>query len=587
MKKILSFQSKSIPHSVNNTRRAKRMSVTPGLIYPLDVRFYAPNSTVKESSLSKMFSEPTISPVMGRFRWRTFTFACDLGNYNYDLDRNGIITNDNPIVNKDGTLNPGILSRFPVFNIVSFNLSKSNLRYYSSSDNTPTSRLVHPTSLFNYFHYPAYWYSTFNNSDSDSPGSTTKSFSALPFICYWDIFRNYFLNRQQEFYPKQKSGTFSDPNNLNSRYTSRYIYKSVSSLDNFFKQLYMAPMGTNICSLSDCPFEISSDYVDFSEFNTPHSGFMHTTYMPDMNTAFISALRKQSISSNATFNITNDQVSYEQILNASTLKRVLDKIDFTGGAAFDWIEATYGKRERAKIPILLNVNSEDLNFGDILTTADTYNPSTLDNPIGSPAGKRVGSGFMRGGNSGYTFNTGSRFYCIMTLGTLVPYVDYDQGFDENNDVMTLSDFPNPDLSNYSLQPRFKRYLRDIYRLENIDNPTASDLADLTKKSKYSIGTNEVAGYQPPYTYFRTAVNRICGELTNLQRHWVLSRYFRWRNLTNPESSQTFDSTPYVYPEDWNYIFNDVEGRFDNFTLQHVINSKTILPISYTSLQKTI
>lgn len=581
MKKILSFESNTIPHSVYNTRRAKRMSVSPGLIYPLDFRLYAPNSKVKESFVSKMFSEPTVSPVMGRFRWRTFTFACDLGNYNYDLDRNGIITNDQPLVSSDGVLNPGILSKFPQIKMFKVNATQYPERYSGNYN----SRLVHPTSLHNYFHYPAYWYPVFNSSDTQEQ---YQYFSALPFICYYDVFRNYFVNRQQEFYPKQYNGTFSDPTNLNSKYTPRYSYKSVSSLDNFFKKLYQSPLGVNICSLSDCPLNVASgtDSLDKSEFNTPHSGFLHTTYMPDLNTAFISATRKLNISKNATFNVSGDQVAYEQILNASMLKRVLDKIDFTNGQTFDWIEATYGKRERAKIPILLNVNSDDLNFGDIMTTADTYN-ETIAGATGSPAGKRVGSGFMRGGNSGYQFNTGARFYAIITLGTLVPYVDYDQGFDEVNDPISLSDFPNPDLSNYSLQPRFKKYLREIYRLEGIDNPTPSDLADLTKKTTYGIGSNEVAGYQPPFTYFRTAINRVCGELTNLQRHWVLSRYYKWRNISNPEVQQTFDSTPYVYPEDWNYIFNDVEGRFDNFTMQSVINSKTILPISYTKLQKTI
>ena len=153
-----------------------RNTQSPGTLVPF-MKIVGQKGDVFDIQLiNKTLTHPTVGPLFGSYKLQHYIFSCPIRLYNSWLhnNRTGIGMKMNEI-------------KFPLMNFQGINVVSDGNNY--KIDGKPTN----PSSLIAYLGYRG----TRMALGQDGKGKAF-SFNAIPWLAYWDIFKNYFANKQEK-----------------------------------------------------------------------------------------------------------------------------------------------------------------------------------------------------------------------------------------------------------------------------------------------------------------------------------------------------------------------------------------------------
>ncbi len=198
--------------STQNLGRTWRSSMTPGTLIPSFVELALNGDTFDIDIASKIRTIPTTGPLFGSFKFQTDLFICPIRLYQGLLHNNAVKIG----MEMGKVYLPKIQTTFPVRANQSGDpaIKEENLKAVK----------FNPSSLMRYLGIAGIG----SPADGTTAGSKLyRDFNAIPLIAYWDIFKNYYANKQENnaYYITQKT-----PQTENHQ---RYIYRAAFGKGHF------------------------------------------------------------------------------------------------------------------------------------------------------------------------------------------------------------------------------------------------------------------------------------------------------------------------------------------------------------------
>ena len=574
--------------------------MSPGILYPIYHRLMIPGDTFKFGIRHLIRTNPTKAPSFSSFKVNVVTVVSNVKNYAIALE--GYRRN----FDWRGVVLPHFTWSFPPVS--------ANGR--PTTDNYPADVLprlgVKETSLFDYLGYPRGWIPTSQQYRTEINGKYFLSKSALPFLVYYDFYRNYMVNPQSPYYPVFRPNNAQTGNEGQSYVTSSLV----SDLDLFFEEVHKYYDGTNSDSilspsvLTDSNFyslfgSFSYNPVDFSSDNSRykntnsvfHGGLVSTLYDPDMNTQWMSQanfdMMNEARINTQTTTGTSPQTytSFSDIVKASSIWQFLMGEVYGDGTYANHIYSQYGVTVRSdmNIPQIVHVMNSVIGFEDITSQSDTQQNANTESETGSPVGQQYGVGRGYGQSNHFTVrNSDKNLAMVMVFAWITPRVRYATGIHPDSNITRLSDVYVPAFDNYALQPLLQE---QYYALPVADGDYMGNDAGTATLSSSGALASAVRGYQPAFTEYKTDVDTVHGLLRSSLSYWTIVRNFPI--LSGSTDNSGFVDAGYVYdpaigqytPEEDAMTYNvpfSVENE-DNFQAQFKFDITAIRPISKSVL----
>lgn len=492
-----------------NLSFTNRFDCSPGLLYPVLVRDHYPADEISLDMASIIKTMPTIGPMFGSFKVQFDAYFIPTRLYINVLHNN--MTDFDPADVK-----------FPIMRLWQ--------RPEATENVDPDYLGVHQSSIFHFLGIPGNFF-----LPQSEPAA--RQFNAIPLLGYWDIFKNYYANTQEDkaYFMGLKTTTVSeyltpvafDLSNIDDK---RYDILANDSLTRAY------PVVATGANQTD-PFKFTRDASPSSssvyDYHYAKGGLALRTYLPDRFSVWIDA-NKYTISLNsAVIDVSSGSFNMDQLRFANKLNEMLQKTLVSGGRFSDWQRVQYGTSAipLMESPIFIGSRSTELSFEDIMQTSsspqagsDNYNPSTDPYTLGSMAA--VGRGFLSGKRMKYYCN---ELGYLMVIMSVVPRVDYSQGTRDCLTHLTLGDLHVPALDSIGMQD----LLVDTF----FSAGCASD-------GSFNVEAKSV-GKQPAWLELMTSVNETHGNFAawcNLS-YMALNRTF----MLTSNFASGIDFTAYVDP----------------------------------------
>ena len=173
--------------STHDLSAVVRTSMAPGVLVPTLKQLLLPGDTFPIQTRCHTLTHPTIGPLFGSFKQQNDFFFCPIRLYNAMLHNNA--------------LNIGLNMKqvkFPMINLLTRLITDES--YLPGSGET-LYNIINPSSL------PSYLGIKSVRSHETTTGNA--SIQALPYLMYFDIFKNYYANKQEEnFYTIGAYGSY-------------------------------------------------------------------------------------------------------------------------------------------------------------------------------------------------------------------------------------------------------------------------------------------------------------------------------------------------------------------------------------------
>ncbi len=527
-------------------------------VKPIFTDHILPNTRVQFDIDQASFANPTISPLYGRFKVKYIAFFAPYRLYMKDWRLNDPFTIDD-VTNEESFV-------YPILEIP------------RPSSDPNASTYVSPTSLGEYLGaYPSY----FDSNDWDSaPGGLPDPSTAFSFLAFWDFFRYYIANQQEEdfyvrttaFKPAYNDGVVTVPAVYPSDTTC-----SRKALNDFFSAVSLSSTdtATNICGLwrsyfgfnpifahKDVATRIDSiDVVSRFVRHEFHYGLPFAPFTADPTTSWLSNSNVELERTSSKMIVNNGELTMDQWRIANATQSKLRKYLFNLGDFGDMIDSQYGITPSTQIskPMFLGAFQSDIVFNDVVSTAQTGDTGIVDDnqTLGSRAG--YGRGTDRGKQNFVDF-TAQEFGVFQIVQIITPEPFYYEGRDLQYLTHRYDEEFNPTFNIGLLQDLEKGTLNLVPGLAL--SPTG------TMNSHFNYSTwNESIGKQPYGMQHITKINKLQGMMTMPEYYqgWALGRSFNgFRNQSYGQTSPArgFYSS-YGYPEMFTNIFANNQS-IDNF-----------------------
>ena len=469
--------------------------------------------------------------------------------------------------------------------------------------------------------------------------------NAIPLLGYYDFFRHYILNNQQELHPLRVQGLSRryGSNNVPSTQPPVDAYLTRKSFDTLFANVRrIGNGGTSFSSSIDYPqgdgaFDItqvlsnfyfgpsqqfnrftpnrkySTLYGDFPEitqwvyFNDDHFGEVRATYFSDFNTAYLSNenVSYERSTARVIADQTDDGISFtmEQIFAAENVQDFIRRSIFKQNDYASFIDAETGITPPTNLtkPLFLGSVSTWFNFNDVISQAQTSTDGFVED--NTSLGSRASLGFARmATNVGEKSRDFVKFTAkepgyFMLLEWIVPEVAYWQGYHPMYDKTTLMSlyYPSFDRSGYQDQ-RLPHLVEMVHNDPNEDLEQYGWWFKALDTESYDISFMQVPAYWEHMAYR----NRLVGQMVdntsyltwNFHRDYDLSSFMFLGVESNgniyPNSFQndallSFEVTnAYVDPEKFHDIYANVEA-LDNIQCYYKFNIEKYQPLSHRFL----
>lgn len=160
--------------STHNLSFAWRSTMNVGTLVPFMCEVGLPGDTWDITLAEKVLTHPTVGPLFGSYKLQLDVFTCPMRLYIAQLHNNAL----------------GIGLDMSKVKIPQF-------RVFVANESLPTSNnkwgQINPSALLAYLGRRG-----FSGKASTFPSTNLKEFNAMPAIAYYDIFKNYYANKQEE-----------------------------------------------------------------------------------------------------------------------------------------------------------------------------------------------------------------------------------------------------------------------------------------------------------------------------------------------------------------------------------------------------
>lgn len=173
--KKMTTSLKSYERSTHDLGYLWRSTMAPGTLVPFLVEPALPGDTWDIGLASEALTLPTLGPLFGSFKLQLDVFSVPIRLYQAQLHNNKLYIG----MNMDQI-------KLPLMRVQAPNLNWSST--------TPIDlQQIHPSSLLAYLGVRGLGYSTVQGVKR-----ITRFFDATPLLAYWDIYKNYYANKQEE-----------------------------------------------------------------------------------------------------------------------------------------------------------------------------------------------------------------------------------------------------------------------------------------------------------------------------------------------------------------------------------------------------
>lgn len=272
----------------------------------------------------------------------------------------------------------------------------------------------------------------------------------------------------------------------------------------------------------------------------PLVGLALKTYQSDINTNWVNTEwldGDSGINTITAIDTSSGSFTLDTLNLAKKVYTMLNRIAVSDGSYNAWIQTVYtsGGLNHVETPIYLGGSSLEIEFQEVVN-----NSGTEEQPLGTLAGRGIASNH-KGGNIIFKADEPGYIFCITSI---TPRVDYFQGNEWDNYLVTLNDLHKPQLDGIGFQDR-------LYRNVNANIP--------------STMANKSIGKQPAWIEYMTNVNKTFGNFALIENEgWMcLNRIF----------GDISTYTTYVFPHLYNNIFADTDITAQNFWVQIAFNTK--------------
>lgn len=272
----------------------------------------------------------------------------------------------------------------------------------------------------------------------------------------------------------------------------------------------------------------------------PLVGLALKTYQSDINTNWVNTEwidGETGINAITAIDTSGGSFTLDTLNLAKKVYTMLNRIAVSDGSYNAWIQTVYtsGGLNHIETPLYLGGSSLEIEFQEVVN-----NSGTEDQPLGSLAGRGIATNH-KGGNVIFKADEPGYIFCITSI---TPRVDYFQGNEWDNYLMTLDDLHKPQLDGIGFQDR-------LYRSINANTP-------------YAMSSKSI-GKQPAWIEYMTNVNKTYGNFALVENEgWMcLNRIF----------GDISTYTTYIFPHLYNNIFADTDITAQNFWVQIAFNTK--------------
>ena len=151
-----------------------RTTMAPGVLVPTMKQLVLPGDTFPIQTRCHTLTHPTIGPLFGSFKQQNDFFFCPIRLYNAMLHNNA--------------LNIGLDMKQVKLPIVRILGSDLDLTKKMKGSNGTLKKMIHPSSLVK----------TLGLSNLEKNDSQSWDWNAIPILAYFDIFKNYYANKQEK-----------------------------------------------------------------------------------------------------------------------------------------------------------------------------------------------------------------------------------------------------------------------------------------------------------------------------------------------------------------------------------------------------
>ena len=519
---------------------------------------------------------PIVAPFMGNVCIKKEYFFIPDRIYNVDRQLNFQGVTDTPNTVYKPSMAPPI--PFKISSSSSDAIAFSVATLQTDSPDGSLGTVVGPGSLADYM--------------GEAPGSiVTGVIDLTPYIGYFDIYYNYYLNQQYNLIPTSLAGTVSDS-------VMEYpYYLTVSELEVYLRTIKTTP-NTSPAVREDDSASYSTN-VDAALNAVTSEAFLwksftgrQSLFQRGFPSYYLEAWLKTSSFTDAAVDISTsgNSVSMRNITFASRMQRYMDLAFAGGGRNSDFYESQFDVKltQDNTCPAFLGSDSFDMNVNTLYQTTGFEDSSS---PLGAFSGQLSGGTRFRRRN--YHFNDDGYF---MEITSIIPRVYYPSYINPTSRQISLGQQYAPALDNIAMQGLKASTVFGEVQSLGATNPTYG--GSVLAIPGFKLQGFDYVGYEPAWSELMTAVSKPHGRLCNDLDYWVLSRDYG-RNLTHVMDTSAYSefikaagthinelslqrltaflkriyvspsSCPYILCGDFNYVFYDQRPTAENFVLDNV------------------
>lgn len=519
---------------------------------------------------------PIVAPFMGNVCVKKEYFFIPDRIYNVDRQLNFQGVTDTP----NTVYKPSIAPEIP-FDTANPSGGKMDISVSDVQTSAPSKSLgyiVGPGSLADYM--------------GEAPGSiVTGVVDLTPYIGYFDIYYNYYLNQQYDLIPTALAGTVSD------RAMEYPYYLSVSELEAYLRTIKTTPNVSpairedNTASYST-NVDTALNAVNSEAFMWNFFTGRQSLFQRSFPSYYLEAWLKTSSFTDAAVGVSTsgNSVSMRNITFSSRMQRYIDLAFAGGGRNSDFYESQFDVKlsQDNTCPAFLGSDSFDMNVNTLYQTTGFEDSSS---PLGAFSGQLSGGTRFRRRN--YHFNEDGYF---MEITSIVPRVYYPSYINPTSRQISLGQQYAPALDNIAMQGlKASTVFGEVYNIGVSNQSYANSVLTIPG---FKLQNSNYVGYEPAWSELMTAVSkphgRLCGDLD----YWVLSRDYgrslsyimdspAYKNFVNAAGTNVDElslrrltaflkriyvspsSCPYILCGDFNYVFYDQRATAENFVLDNV------------------
>lgn len=525
-----------------NVGYKNRFSLDFGYLIPAGLWDIPANSHFELDMQAVLSSNPTLAPVLGSMKFRAEAYYIEKAAY-VDLLRN----------NEKVPLDRNV--PFPTFDYTSLASASS---FFSP-----------PSGIFEFLQmYPAGW--SANMFQGDAQTDSIPPLNAIPLMMYYDIYRNYYCNPQDDDIPV-RTRSFVPGENIIIQDT---IIRR-ESLDTFIKVSRNNPtrVATYLVNMMQGQYPKASNngqatwptQLDMEKYR--HFGLMRRTLNNDFFTSFMSNDNVELMSTySSNIAVDGGQFNIMQIVQANRDWRFATRSLLWGTDWKDYNKIHYGVDLRIPYgkPQFLGALVNNVTFQDVVSQTQIGAqdaPATNNTNLGSRAGLAYGALKNHKGKF-VEFNSRDECY-VMVLISIVPDVDYYQGIDPMYFKTNLAHSWAVEYNSLGMQDFHRGWASAVLGANRSGNPQSWP------------SYNDSLWKVPIWFEYMAKYNQLHGQFTQdfQNRYWTFSRPFTSLQelfdgvFLQPDATDTYNNlSTYVLPEMYNYIFANTLGE-DNFQVQ--------------------